>query len=178
MQVPRLTRGAGLPGPAPRRLRGAQIPGARRLRPGIDPALLLVPALFGIGGAGGNPLRLCPRPVQVGRRTSQLGRGCGCGSVELWRRGWRRRRCVAAGVAAADAGAAAVDAALRKDLDPHRTDRFPTLGVGLGFREPFRARCSWPPRRVDFLEVTADHYLDASAGEAAASWTCSPTTSR
>ncbi len=38
----------------------------------------------------------------------------------------------------------------------------PTLGVGLGFREPFRADLFLHRRHVDFLEITADHYLDAS----------------
>ncbi len=37
----------------------------------------------------------------------------------------------------------------------------PTLGVGLGFREPFRAELFLHREGVDFLEVTADHYLDA-----------------
>ena len=38
----------------------------------------------------------------------------------------------------------------------------PKLGVGLGFREPFRADLFLHRRHVDFLEITADHYLDAS----------------
>ncbi len=38
----------------------------------------------------------------------------------------------------------------------------PTLGVGLGFREPFRGDLFLGRDRVDFLEVTADHYFDAS----------------
>jgi uncharacterized protein len=38
----------------------------------------------------------------------------------------------------------------------------PTLGVGLGFREPFRGDLFLARDRVDFLEVTADHYFDAS----------------
>ena len=38
----------------------------------------------------------------------------------------------------------------------------PRLGVGLGFREPFRGDLFLARDRVDFLEVTADHYLDAS----------------
>ncbi len=38
----------------------------------------------------------------------------------------------------------------------------PTLGVGLGFREPFRSDLFLARDRVDFLEITADHYLDAS----------------
>lgn len=38
----------------------------------------------------------------------------------------------------------------------------PTLGVGLGFREPFRSDLFLHQRDVDFLEITADHYLDVS----------------
>jgi uncharacterized protein (UPF0276 family) len=37
----------------------------------------------------------------------------------------------------------------------------PTLGVGLGFREPFLTELFCHRDRVDFLEVTADHYLGA-----------------
>ncbi len=37
----------------------------------------------------------------------------------------------------------------------------PTLGVGLGFREPFLGDLFLNRRQVDFLEITADHYLDA-----------------
>jgi hypothetical protein len=36
------------------------------------------------------------------------------------------------------------------------------LGVGLGFREPFRADLFLRRGAVDFLEITADHYLDAT----------------
>jgi uncharacterized protein (UPF0276 family) len=42
------------------------------------------------------------------------------------------------------------------------TGSLPKLGVGLGFRETFRAELFLNRGRVDFLEVTADHYLDAS----------------
>jgi uncharacterized protein (UPF0276 family) len=42
------------------------------------------------------------------------------------------------------------------------TSSLPKLGVGLGFREPFRAELFLNRGRVDFLEITADHYLDAS----------------
>ena len=38
----------------------------------------------------------------------------------------------------------------------------PKLGVGLGFREPFRAELFLNQDKVDFLEITADHYLDAT----------------
>ncbi len=40
--------------------------------------------------------------------------------------------------------------------------QLPTLGVGLGFREPFRSDLFLNREAVDFLEITADHYLDAS----------------
>jgi uncharacterized protein len=38
----------------------------------------------------------------------------------------------------------------------------PSLGVGLGFRSPFKADLFLGRDKVDFLEITADHYLDAS----------------
>jgi uncharacterized protein len=68
-------------------------------------------------------------------------------------------------VAVAVVAAAAVAEAAVADRRPE--DRafprdLPTLGVGLGFREPFRGDLFLARDRVDFLEVTADHYLDAS----------------
>jgi len=39
--------------------------------------------------------------------------------------------------------------------------QLPTLGVGLGFREPFLSDLFLHRQRVDFLEITFDHYLDA-----------------
>ncbi len=36
----------------------------------------------------------------------------------------------------------------------------PPLGVGLGFREPFRGELFLHQHEVDFLEITADHYMD------------------
>jgi uncharacterized protein len=38
----------------------------------------------------------------------------------------------------------------------------PNLGVGLGFREQFRADLFLHQKEIDFLEITADHYLDAA----------------
>jgi uncharacterized protein (UPF0276 family) len=38
---------------------------------------------------------------------------------------------------------------------------FPKLGVGIGFREQFRADVFLHRTDIDFLEITADHYLDA-----------------
>ena len=38
----------------------------------------------------------------------------------------------------------------------------PILGVGLGFRAPFRSDLFASQEQVDFLEITADHYMDAS----------------
>jgi len=37
----------------------------------------------------------------------------------------------------------------------------PVLGAGLGYREPFRAELFLRPGAIDFLEITADHYLEA-----------------
>jgi uncharacterized protein len=41
--------------------------------------------------------------------------------------------------------------------------RLPTLGVGIGFRETFRGELFLYKSHVDFLEITAEHYLDASS---------------
>jgi uncharacterized protein len=38
----------------------------------------------------------------------------------------------------------------------------PYLGVGLGFREQFRSDLFLNRSEIDFLEITADHYLDAA----------------
>lgn len=40
--------------------------------------------------------------------------------------------------------------------------RLPALGVGLGFREPLRGEIFLRRDEIDFLEITADHYLDAT----------------
>jgi uncharacterized protein (UPF0276 family) len=40
-----------------------------------------------------------------------------------------------------------------------------SLGVGLGFRERFRAEVFLHRERIDFLEITADHYLDPTAAK-------------
>jgi len=39
----------------------------------------------------------------------------------------------------------------------------PKLGVGIGFREPFRADLFLHQKEIDFLEITADHYFDANS---------------
>ncbi|MET0754029.1 MAG: DUF692 family multinuclear iron-containing protein, partial [Pyrinomonadaceae bacterium] len=39
---------------------------------------------------------------------------------------------------------------------------FPKLGVGVGFREQFRAEIFLHQSKIDFLEITSDHYIDAS----------------
>jgi uncharacterized protein len=41
-------------------------------------------------------------------------------------------------------------------------EKLPKLGIGLGFREPFRAELFLNQSKIDFLEITADHYFDAS----------------
>jgi len=38
----------------------------------------------------------------------------------------------------------------------------PKLGVGIGFREQFRADLFLHRAEIDFLEITADHYMDAT----------------
>jgi hypothetical protein len=40
-------------------------------------------------------------------------------------------------------------------------NELPKLGVGIGFREPFRADLFLHQDKIDFLEITADHYFDA-----------------
>ncbi|MCA9523702.1 MAG: DUF692 domain-containing protein [Myxococcales bacterium] len=39
----------------------------------------------------------------------------------------------------------------------------PTLGVGIGYRSAFAGELLLQQKRVDFLEIVADHYLDANA---------------
>ena len=39
----------------------------------------------------------------------------------------------------------------------------PTLGVGIGFREPFRSELFLHREQVDFLEIIAEHYLNRSS---------------
>lgn len=41
-------------------------------------------------------------------------------------------------------------------------NELPKLGVGIGFREPFRADLFLHRDKIDFLEITADHYFDAN----------------
>jgi uncharacterized protein (UPF0276 family) len=38
----------------------------------------------------------------------------------------------------------------------------PKLGIGIGFREPLRADIFLHQDKIDFLEITADHYFDAA----------------
>jgi len=39
----------------------------------------------------------------------------------------------------------------------------PKLGIGIGFREPLRGDLFLNQSKIDFLEITADHYFDAGA---------------
>ena len=41
-------------------------------------------------------------------------------------------------------------------------ENLPKLGVGIGFREAFRAELFLHQDKIDFLEITADHYFDAN----------------
>ena len=64
---------------------------------------------------------------------------------------------------AADAGAdAGVVVAEKTNTFQSQLDNLPSLGVGIGFREPFRSELFLSQDKVDFLEIVADHYLDAS----------------
>ncbi len=60
---------------------------------------------------------------------------------------------MAADVVAADVAVAVGETMLKS---------FPTLGVGMGFRPPYLADLFRARPQVDFLEITADHYLDVS----------------
>lgn len=40
--------------------------------------------------------------------------------------------------------------------------KVPILGIGIGFREPFRADVFLNQDKIDFLEITADHYFEAN----------------
>lgn len=41
-------------------------------------------------------------------------------------------------------------------------NKLPQMGVGLGFREPLRSSIFLNREGIDFLEITADHYLNAA----------------
>jgi uncharacterized protein len=56
-----------------------------------------------------------------------------------------------------------VEEAVEDAEDETMNRNLPVLGVGLGFREPFLADLFRHRDRVDFLEITADHYMDAPA---------------
>jgi uncharacterized protein (UPF0276 family) len=65
----------------------------------------------------------------------------------------------------AGAGAAVAEAAVkapRGRKEAAMLANLPNLGVGLGFRAPFRSDLFSHQEQVDFLEITADHYMDAS----------------
>jgi uncharacterized protein (UPF0276 family) len=64
-------------------------------------------------------------------------------------------------VVEAEAVVEAEGAAAAEEVDRMSND-LPALGVGIGFREPFRAELFRHRDRVDFLEITADHYMDAT----------------
>ena len=43
-------------------------------------------------------------------------------------------------------------------------DKLPALGSGLGFRLPFAHEVLTRADEVDFLEITADHFIDTTTG--------------
>lgn len=56
----------------------------------------------------------------------------------------------------------AAEAAVAVDAAGRMIRELPNLGVGLGFREPLRPDIFLNPQKIDFLEITSDHYLDAA----------------
>ena len=48
---------------------------------------------------------------------------------------------------------------------PETRNQKPETRIGLGFREQFRADLFLHQDKIDFLEVTTDHYLDAKPGK-------------
>jgi uncharacterized protein (UPF0276 family) len=67
-----------------------------------------------------------------------------------------------AGVAAAGVAAAVAAAAepMEPPSGPSTFSGLPALGVGLGYRRPFRSGLFEHRDRVDFLEITIEHFLD------------------
>jgi hypothetical protein len=51
------------------------------------------------------------------------------------------------------------------ELKPKTKDRKPNTKIGLGFREQFRADIFLNLEKIDFLEITTDHYLDAGTAK-------------
>src|SRR4051794_33497912 len=68
---------------------------------------------------------------------------------------------VAAEEGAAEAAAEVAEAAEPGEGKTTMLAKLPALGVGLGFRTPFRGDLFLNRGQVDFLEITADHYFDA-----------------
>jgi uncharacterized protein len=52
--------------------------------------------------------------------------------------------------------------AVRSKYVSGNLQQLPNLGIGIGFREPFRADLFLHQEKIDFLEITADHYFDAN----------------
>jgi uncharacterized protein len=63
--------------------------------------------------------------------------------------------------AAEEEGVVDVEVAEIKGIKRMFSD-LPVLGVGIGFREPFRGDLFLHRPSVDFLEITVEHYLDSS----------------
>ena len=73
----------------------------------------------------------------------------------------RAATAAAAAAAAMGAGAAVAAAAAAAGIRMPALAEIAPLGVGLGYRPPFRADLFRNRERVDFLEIVADHYFDA-----------------
>ena len=108
---------------------------------------LLAVGIFGVAALADTPLADLNTMFARGTRRAV---GAGPAAAE-------RAAVAAAGAVAAADVAAAVGVAEAKPM----IRDLPVLGVGVGFREPFLTELFRHRDRVDFLEVTADHYFDA-----------------
>ena len=104
---------------------------------------LLMVGIFGVASLADTPLADLKTMFAQGAASSGGGCGAGCGGGG---------GCGGGAVAAAVVGAEAE--LMSREL--------PVLGVGVGYREPFRTELFRHRDRVDFLEITADHYFEAS----------------
>jgi len=64
--------------------------------------------------------------------------------------------------AAAEGDVVAVGDEMRNSMKS-RLSELPSLGIGIGFRQPFLSDLFLHQQEIDFLEIVADHYLDASS---------------
>ena len=72
------------------------------------------------------------------------------------------RRAAALALQAATEAAPAAEAAEAAGIEKQSMDQPEKLGVGIGFREQFRSDIFLNSERIEFLEITSDHFFDAT----------------